>query len=68
MKGSRQGCYVVVGHGPPRTWGKVHLALWGNGWLKKDIDLFSKSFWDFSERTVAELVGAKKVQSRTVEN
>jgi hypothetical protein len=65
---ARQGCYISVTSGPPRTWGNIELTLWGNGWGKKKIDEFNKSFWNFSEGAVAELVGTKKVQNRTIES
>jgi HEAT repeat protein len=65
---ARQGCYIYVTSGPPRTWGNIKLVLWGNGWSKKKIDEFNKSFWEFSEGAAAELLGTKKVQSRTIES
>lgn len=67
-KGQRQGCVVSSGSDwdRPRSWGTVYLGVWGNGWTENDANSFSTAFWDFSEKTIAELVGTKKLQSITI--
>lgn len=67
-KGQRQGCIVTSGsdYDRPRSWGSLYLGVWGNGWTEKEAKSFSTAFWDFSEKTIAELVAPKKVQSITI--
>ncbi len=67
-KGSRQGCFVSSGkdYERPRSWGTVNLGVWGNGWNETDANKFSVAFWDFTEQALAELIGARKIQSRII--
>lgn len=67
-KGQREGCIVTAGsdYDRPRSWGNLYLGVWGNGWTENTADTFSTTFWDFSEKTIAELIGTKKLQSITI--
>jgi len=69
-KDSRKGCYVAVVKDDERgrTWGLVHLNLWGKGWSPKETETFSKSFWDCTERIVVQLVKKKKLQIQIVKD
>jgi len=69
-KDSRKGCYVAVVKDDERgrTWGLVHLNLWGKGWSPKETETFTKSFWDCTERIVVQLVKKKKLQIQIVKD
>jgi len=61
-KNARKGCYVAVVKDDerPRTWGLVHLILWGEGWTEEEVEKFTEPFWQHVDRVVIELVGEKK--------
>lgn len=67
-KGRRQGCVVSSGsdYDRARSWGTVYLGIWGKGWTEDNANSFSTAFWDFSEKTIRELIGTKKLQSLTI--
>ncbi len=52
-KDSRKGCYIHVGKDEEkaRTWGLVHLIVWGSAWTENTTKTFTESFWDFVETT-----------------
>jgi HEAT repeat protein len=67
-KGQRQGCIVTSGsdYDRSRSWGNLYLGVWGNGWTENQANSFSTAFWEFSEKTIAELLCTKKLQSITI--
>jgi HEAT repeat protein len=69
-KDSRKGCYVAVVKDDERgrTWGLVHLNLWGKGWSQKEAEKFTKSFWEYTEGIIAGLVVKKKLQIQAVKD
>ena len=69
-KGGRKGCYVavVVDEDKPRTWGLVHLNLWGEGWTTREMKTFTTSFWQYIDKIATELVGKKRFQVRILED
>jgi HEAT repeat protein len=66
-KGQRQGCLVTVSNdGDKRSWGKVYLGVWGNGWTEDEASSFNSAFWNFTEKSIAELLGTKKLRITTI--
>lgn len=68
LKGSRQGCFVSSGSDDDlaRTWGRLHLGVWGSGWTDEDAKEFSDKFWEFSETTIKELTGKNKLEIKII--
>jgi HEAT repeat protein len=57
-KGNRKGFYVHIGiaYDRPRTWGRIHTIIWGEGWNQNEADDFDVRFWKEVENTVEQLV------------
>lgn len=69
-KKAREGCYIHVGKdedGHRRTWGKVVLMIWGEGWTTEETDSFAESIWQHIHAQIENLVSNKKVQIQILE-
>lgn len=68
LKGSRQGCYVSSesDYDLARTWGRLHLGVWGSGWTDEDAKKLSDKFWEFSETAIKELTGKNKLEIKII--
>lgn len=68
-KEARKGCYVAVVRDDerPRSWGLVHLSLWGEAWTSSETETFTNAFWEYVEKITTQLVGKRKLQIQIVE-
>jgi len=73
-KNTRKGCYIHIGKDEEkyyehrqRTWGLVHLTVWGEGWSTDEAKAFATSFWQHIHNKIAELLGTKKLQVETLD-